>query len=273
VNFAPHPADMKPTADGTNGLNLQPSAFRPSAFASSEAPWKIGLRGARANVVPGLALQALATTIAVGYYFHEPTRHALEALSAFRQRTGFLYSIVATAFFGGALPCLYLWLQPATRGRYDLKQAASLTLLWAYKGFEVDLWYRFMAHAVGSEATFAHVITKTFLDQFVYCPIWAVPAVTWVYQYIESGFDARAWWADVSAPRWYARRALPNLISNMGVWVPTVCVVYSLPSSLQIPLFNLVLCFYTLLLAHIAATQAPQGRVSAAAPSPTVPVG
>jgi hypothetical protein len=264
---------MKPTADGTNGLNLQPSAFRPSAFASSEAPWKVGLRGARANVVPGLALQALATAIAVGYYFHEPTRHALDGLSAFRQRTGFLYSVVATAFFGGALPFLYLWLQPATRGRYDLKQAAALTLLWAYKGFEVDLWYRFMAHAVGSEATFAHVITKTFLDQFVYCPIWAVPAVTWVYQYIESGFDARAWWADVSAPRWYARRALPNLISNMGVWVPTVCVVYSLPSSLQIPLFNLVLCFYTLLLAHIAATQAPQGRVSAAAPSPTVPVG
>ena len=262
---------MKSNADNQR-QNVQPSVLPLSAF-SSEAPWKVGLRGARANVVPGLALQVLATTIAVGYYFHEPTRHALDGLSAFRQRTGFLYSIVATAFFGGALPCFYLWLQPATRGRYDLKQSAALTLLWAYKGFEVDLWYRFMARTVGSEATFAHVITKTFLDQFVYCPIWAVPAVTWVYQYIESDFDARAWWADVSAPRWYARRALPNLISNMGVWVPTVCVVYSLPSSLQIPLFNLVLCFYTLLLAHIAATQAPNRRIAPSTPSPIVPIG
>jgi len=246
---------------------------RPALDASSEAPWKIGVRGARANLVPGLALQVLATAIGVAYYFHEPTHHALDALSAFRLRTGFLYSIVATAFFGGALPCLYLWLQPATRGRYRFNQAVGLTLLWAYKGFEVDLWYRFLAATVGPEATVAHVLTKTFLDQFVYCPIWAVPAVTWVYQYIESGFDRRSWWADVTAPRWYARRALPNLISNMGVWVPTVCVVYSLPSSLQIPLFNLVLCFYTLLLAHIAATQAPRKQATSAPTTPTVAVG
>jgi hypothetical protein len=263
---------MKSRAEEPSHQNVQPSALQPSAF-SSEAPWKIGLRGARANVVPGLALQALATTVAVGYYFHEPTRHALDALSGFRLRTGFLYSIVATAFFGGALPCLYLWLQPATRGRYNLKQSAALTLLWAYKGFEVDLWYRFLARVVGTEATVAHVLSKTCLDQFVYCPIWAVPAVTWVYQYIESEFNARAWWADVSAPGWYARRALPNLISNMGVWVPTVCVVYSLPSSLQIPLFNLVLCFYTLLLAHIAATQAPQKHAQQIEPAPAVPLG
>ncbi len=236
-----------------------------------EAPWLIGLRGARANLVPGLALQALAAVIAIGYYFHEPIHHALDELSAFRLRTGFLYSFVATAFFGGTLPCLYLWLQPATRSRYRFSQSVALTLLWAYKGIEVDLWYRFLARTVGSEATLGRVLTKTFLDQFVYCPIWAVPVVTLVYQFIESDFNARAWWADVSAPRWYQRRALPNLISNMGVWVPTVCVVYSLPSSLQIPLFNLVLCFYTLLLAHIAATQAPQDLQPI--PEPQVPVG
>ncbi len=239
-----------------------------------EAPWKIGVRGARANLVPGLALQVLAASIGVAYYFHAPTRQALDALSAFRARTGFLYSIVATALFGGALPCIYMWLQPATRTRYTFKQGAALTLLWAYKGLEVDLWYQFMASTIGREPTLGHVLSKTFLDQFVYCPIWAVPVVTLVYQYIESGFDRSAWWADVTAPRWYVRRAIPNLISNMGVWVPTVCVVYSLPSSLQIPLFNLVLCFYTLLLAHIAATQGPRKIKPKLAESPsTVPIG
>jgi hypothetical protein len=48
------------------------------------------------------------------------------------------------------------------------------------------------------------------------------------------------------------------LISNLGVWVPTVCIIYALPSALQLPLFNLVLCFFTLLLAHLAHTEKPQ---------------
>jgi hypothetical protein len=226
----------------------------------------LGLRGARANLVPGLVLQAVALVIGLLYYFNEPVRHAMEQLSAFRSRTGFLYSCVSTAFFGGLLPCIYMALQPSTRGRYDGRQVLGLTLVWAYKGVEVDLWYRFLAHTVGTQVDAQSVVTKMILDQFVYCPIWAVPTVTLAYLWIESGYDTAATLRDLRAPRWYLRHALPNLISNIGVWVPTVCVIYSLPTTLQIPLFNLVLCFYTLLLAHMMRkTSAPGITVQASA--------
>jgi hypothetical protein len=39
------------------------------------------------------------------------------------------------------------------------------------------------------------------------------------------------------------------ILSNWLVWTPAVCVVYAMPNELQIPLFNLVLCFWVLLLA------------------------
>lgn len=225
-----------------------------------EAPWRIGLRGARANLVPGLVLQVVALAIALAYYFHPPVRAALEHLSEFRIRTGFAYSFVATGIFGGVLPCLYLVLNPATRGRYDFKQCAALCAFWAYKGIEVDLLYRTLALTVGADHRAGTVATKVVLDQFIYCPLFAIPVTALVYAWIETHFNARAVVQDWRTPQWYQRRALPNLISNLGVWVPTVSVVYALPSSLQIPLFNLVLCFFTLLLAHISAHSAPSSR-------------
>ncbi len=224
---------------------------------TNDRPWMIGLRGARANLVPGLVLQAIALTIALAYYFTEPVRVLLERLSAFRTETGFGYSFVATGIFGGVLPCLYLWLQPATRGRFGFKQSAALSLFWAYKGIEVDLWYRLLVYLVGDDHSPQTVVTKMLLDQFVYCPLFAVPITVLVYAWVETHFNASAVRQDVRAPRWYLRRALPNLISNIGVWVPTVCIVYALPTSLQIPLFNLVLCFFTLLLAHLSRHTAP----------------
>jgi hypothetical protein len=48
---------------------------------------------------------------------------------------------------------------------------------------------------------------------------------------------------------------LPTLIANFGVWVPAVAIIYALPTPLQLPLQNLVLCFFTLLLAHLNRRQ------------------
>jgi hypothetical protein len=37
------------------------------------------------------------------------------------------------------------------------------------------------------------------------------------------------------------------MVTTWLVWLPTTAIVYSLPSPLQIPLFNIALCFYVLL--------------------------
>ncbi|MGC4073285.1 MAG: hypothetical protein QM760_12365 [Nibricoccus sp.] len=225
------------------------SAPSSSNTPAREAPWAEGLRGARANLLPGLALQLFALALVLAYFFHTPTHDALNRLSAWRSELGLIFAIVSTGLFGGLLPFLYL---KASSNRYTWSQGALITAFWAYKGFEIDLWYRVLASLVGEGNSPGIVASKMFLDQFVYCPLIAVPLTTLAYAYAETHFNTRAVLTDLRAPRWYARRVLPLLISNIGVWVPAVCIIYALPTPLQLPLQNIVLCFFTLLLAHLA---------------------
>ena len=43
-----------------------------------------------------------------------------------------------------------------------------------------------------------------------------------------------------------------TLMSTWAVWIPAVTIIYCLPAPLQIPLFNLVLCFWVLVLSFIS---------------------
>jgi hypothetical protein len=217
----------------------------------NEPPWRAGLRAARANVAPGLALQAVALGLVLAYYFHPPTHAAVDALARLHERLGFRFSIVSTAVFGGVIPVLYLRARAATRRQFTTAGGIALIAFWAYKGIEVDWWYHLQAWMVGSEPTVRTIAIKTILDQFVYCPVLAVPVTVLVVEWIHAEFRTAPILADLRVGGWYRRRVLAVLISNLGVWIPAVCIVYALPTALQLPLQNLVLCFWTLLLAHV----------------------
>lgn len=216
-----------------------------------EAPWRAGIRAARATLVPGLALQAFALTLVLAYYQHAPTHDAINALAHLHDRVGLVFGVVSTGLFGGVIPFLYLRARRRTRERFSWAGGAALSVFWAYKGLEVGLWYRFLAATVGEGADVSTVVIKMVLDQFLYCPILAVPVTVLVYAWVETGFRAAPVVDDVKAGAWYRRRVVPVLISNLGVWIPAVCIIYALPTPLQLPLQNLVLCFFTLLLAHV----------------------
>jgi hypothetical protein len=217
-----------------------------------EAPWKAGLRSARANAVPGFVLQCFALTMVLGYYFHAPTREALVRLTQLRADMGMSFAIISTGLFGGLIPLLYLKAVPKTRAHYSWSRGAGLTAFWSYKGFEVALWYTFLAWWLGEGSAVRTIAAKSLLDQFVYCPLWAIPITALIYHYCENHFNVRKTVADLRAPRWYARRVLPMLFANLGVWLPLVCIIYALPTPLQLPLQNIVLCFFTLMLAHFS---------------------
>ncbi len=144
---------------------------------------------------------------------------------------------------------------PASRSDYGWRQGLLLTGFWAYKGLEIEIWYRFLAHLVGMGHDVTTILTKALLDQFVYCPVFAVPLTVLVYQWNSVAFSFRAVRDDFRSPGWYNRSVLPTLLANLGVWLPAVAIIYALPTPLQLPLQNLVLVFFTLLLAHLNARQ------------------
>lgn len=220
--------------------------------AAPASPLRASLAAARANLAPGIALQLFAGALVGGYFLHAPTRAALERLAAFRAEVGLPFAVVSTAIFGALAPFAVLKLRRATRDRYTGAQIAALTAFWAYKGVEVALFYVVQARLFGEGRDFATIALKTFVDQFVYCPLLAVP-VTWaVYTWVEHGFDAAPVRAELRRPGWYGRCVLPLLIATWGVWVPAVAIIYLLPTALQLPLQNVVLCFFTLLLIFLS---------------------
>lgn len=221
-----------------------------TVVATSEAPWRAGVRSARANLLPGFVLQVLAVALVTAYYQHDATRALLTRLADWRMEVGIASAVFTTGLFGGLLPVLYLRLRAGAGGHFTFAQGAAITLFWAYKGAEVDVFYRLLAHFVGEGNDVATIAIKASIDQFVYCPLLAVPFTAVMYDWTNSHFRGSALVADMRAGGWIRRRVVPVLISNLGVWLPAACIIYSLPTPLQLPLQNLVLCFFTLLVAH-----------------------
>ena len=137
--------------------------------ATREPPWKAGLRGARANLGPGLVLQFVALATVLAYYHHAPTRAAFARVMEFRASTGFFFGIVSTGLFGGVLPFFYLRSNPATRAHHRWSEGLFLTLFWGYKGLEIEVFYRLLARFVGTGHDVLTIAAKAGLDQFVYC--------------------------------------------------------------------------------------------------------
>lgn len=216
-----------------------------------ETPVRAALRGARANLGPGLVLQAFAIALVAAYYGHAGARGWFDRIATLREETGVVFPMITTAVFGAIIPSLYLWSLPATRRSLSAAKVIALVVFWAAKGAEVDFLYRSLAALIGADNSIATIATKAVLDQFIYCPIWAVPSCWAMYAWVEAGLRWRPVWQDIRTAGWYGRSVLPVLISNLGVWLPAVALIYALPTGLQLPMQNLVLCFYTLLLATL----------------------
>jgi hypothetical protein len=214
------------------------------------------LRGVRANLVPGLVLQCFALAIVLGYFGVAAIGTALDVVGAIKERLGYLYSSLATALFGGVIPfCVLLASGKVARGRAGRELLFYVTF-WAWKGAEVDALYRAQALWFGHEASAVVMVQKTLVDQFVYNPLWAAPTQTIFFLWKDSGFSFGQLEARL-AQQSLKTRVLVVLLSTWVVWIPAVGIIYSLPSALQLPLFNLVLCFWCLLLSFVSRDPAP----------------
>ncbi|MDY7107501.1 MAG: hypothetical protein SYC29_02585, partial [Planctomycetota bacterium] len=116
----------------------------------------------------------------------------------------------------------------------------------ATKGIEVDALYRLQATMFGEGARIGIILPKVLIDQFVYVPLWAVPSTVIAYLWRDCGYRLPALRRHLGR-RWYRRRVVPLMLSNWGVWVPTVAIIYCLKLPLQLPVQNLILCLWALL--------------------------
>ncbi len=212
-------------------------------------------RSFRKNLVPGMALWTIAFVLLLAYLFVSPVRLALEQLRDLRIQSGLLFPAITTALFGGVIP----FLVQAFRGEYTTRFRFLSCLIfyvsfWAWKGVEIDLFYQLQAWLWGDEVSIAVIAKKVAFDLFVFSAIYAVPCIAIFNVWKDQEFSFTR--TRAALDREFLLKRIPAMIAaNCLVWIPSVSVVYAMPLPLQVVMFNLILCFWVLVISVLSETR------------------
>ena len=242
------------SAAGTTPINPAPESA-PNLAPPTPHPLRQGWEAAKANFIPSGLLTLAGLTILLSYYYVPFAHRALNHVADLKDAVGIPFAIISTAIFGGLLPLAAQQLASARMQRLPLRQAPFLIAFWAFKGFEIDMLYRAQAMIFGEEPTVGVVIVKVLVDQGIYVPLWAAPSIVLAYLWKDSGYSFRRTRQRLDR-RWYRVRVLPMLLANWAVWYPAVAIIYCLPLALQLPIQNIVLCLWVLIVIFLTTEPA-----------------
>lgn len=212
---------------------------------------QIALSAFRENWLAGVILQVVGISVVLAYYFVPAFQDLLQQIALLKEQGGYLFSAAATALFGGLFPFItQILLEKEKPTSLHFRVGLFIVLFWAYRGAEVDLFYRYQSIWFGDDLLFSTILKKTVVDQFIYSPFWCTWIVTLGLLFKDSGLSIRKLRSGLD--RTFLMTTLPTIvISTWMIWIPAVAIIYSLPPLLQIPMMNLVVCFYAILLLYL----------------------
>ena len=223
------------------------------------AAWRAAVAALKANLIPGLLLQALMAVMALAYLFHHPSQTAFEELAVLRSRWGLLFSFVGTSLASSILPEVLRLLLPKT----DQKNAPDLVSrllfgipFWGLIGMQVDLFYRFQYFLFGPSDTLPVIAKKVLVDAFLYCPLLAIPQAVCVFLWRDHAFSFRGFHGHHPV-HFYALKVFPVLMANWMVWIPLITIIYSLPPALGIPFFIVAQSFWVMVFTTLSMKKQP----------------
>jgi hypothetical protein len=232
---------------------------------NSRTPLTLGWEAARANAVPALIIQAIMLALLIAYYTNHTVFSGLNRLADYKNAHGLSFVIVASITAGAIIPEIFLVLF-FQRGRPNVRNLRNLLFtipVWGFDGMLVDLLYRSEAAWFGDVASLPVVTAKVCVDQFGYNPLFAAPFGVLTYEWKNSGISMQPI-RDLFTWEHYRDKILPTLLATWAVWIALMAIIYSLPLSLQFPLFGLALSFWVLLLTYM--TNRFAGKIEADAP-------
>jgi len=224
--------------------------------------------GLKTNWIPAVVLSGFCFLLIILYYTVDSVSESFNSIADYKQQTGYAWAFFGTAICGGFIPWVVLVirtkyqehtsnviteLSPAETKRNIYLEGAWLTVFWGYRGVEVDAFYRLQAIMFGDGNDPSVIAPKVFVDLIVYNIVWAAHSVQAGYMIKDANFNCRVFLSKYN--RNYFLYTIPSLlVACWIVWLPVVTIVYSLPGPLQVPMFNVAVCFWGIALAIIAKT-------------------
>jgi hypothetical protein len=199
-----------------------------------------------ANLLPGLCLQLFALTIGLSYFYWPASQQIFQFFADLKAEYGAVYAVISTSIFGGLLPFLYLF----SKGKVPFLPFIQLLfyiIIWAALGGLINAFYGLQILLFGEGTDWLTILKKTSFDQFVFTVFVTSPLIALAFLWKDQQFNwhkTKMYFDDL------IKVQIPTtIVTTWIIWIPAVSLIYMMPSNLQIPLFNLVLCFFVLILA------------------------
>jgi hypothetical protein len=218
---------------------------------SRVTPWRIGVRAARANLVPGLILQVAALGIVVAYYASPDFHSLLQRVADGQVRYGVWFSVWMRVVTNGIIPSIFCAMVPGLRLRRPGLSLLFLMVWWGFMGANVHGFYALQSWLWGEEPSVRTVLLKTATDMLVWSPLYASPINAISHLWHDQNYSWHATRLQLG-PGWYKRVVLPNQVPGWAFWIPCLLVLYCLPTVLQMAMAAVLGCFWALMCLQIA---------------------
>jgi len=204
------------------------------------------------NIKPGILLWIILLFFGVAYVSLPTFEQWLQSVAELKARSGFIFAFLAFAIPGALLPEILkiFFFQNGMATKDNLANVFYIGLIYGLNGMCGDVFYSIVqVELFGAGSDIFTILKKTFVDQFVYSPI-ICTAILLLLMWKANGFRANT--KNVSFPQFFTDKLFPLYVAQWLVWIPSVCLVYFMPTALQLPVASFVLCFWSLIVSFMS---------------------
>ncbi|MFA5257107.1 MAG: hypothetical protein WC360_03060 [Opitutales bacterium] len=213
-------------------------------------------RALKANWIPAIGIWIAGSFIVYAYYQGGIVKDAANGVMVLRERFGLIYPICSMTLFGALLPALTQALLSPSERAAVLRRLPYVIPFWAYKGIEVEYLYKLQGILWGDEPTLLGVIGKVAVDQFVYNPLLGAITLILYLRWVAIRIGELPAGTPRLPKHWYKLLVVPLLVATWALWIPAVTLVYLLPTPLQLPMSNLILWLWAMMLVFMSKQEA-----------------
>lgn len=214
--------------------------------------FRTALAAAKANILPGLLLQALMLVFFAAYISHEGTRQTLANVANLKQEVGFIFAFFSYVISAALLPEILKvgFFQDCRIRKLNIYNLLTGAPAWGLMGILVDVFYRQQAVWFGVSNDFTTIALKLAVDQFIFSPFLSVPLAVGFFRWRDARFSRKAL-GEIMSWTFVTECLLPAQVAGWCIWIPAVCLVYFMPPELQLPVAALIQTFWVLVFTFV----------------------
>jgi hypothetical protein len=205
-------------------------------------------------------IQSCALGMVIAYYEVVGAAAVFDQLAAWKIAGGMPLAALVTVLSGGVVPeLLKRALRPVAVQPPSVGELAHQFAMWAGLGIMIDAFYVLQSQLFGTGTDALTLLYKVAFDQLVFAPLITMPLMVLWFFLRECRYQFGRWWREIRL-QLVVRRAASLWFSCLSFWPVMLLIIYSLPTSLQFPLFLFANAAYSILMIFIARRQVAAGH-------------